>query len=168
MADASSIRYAKSGLPTAAGRNRGSLRFDTVNGAAKVSDGVNWVDFSTGPLASYLQSGQTFASQAFFVAPQACVVNAISEVHAVAGSDGGAVTAVVTKDTGTQAPGAGTSLHASGSFNLKGTANTVQTAVLSGTLATLTLAAGDRLSVKLTGTPTALAGTVVTAQILWI
>lgn len=166
MADASSIRYAST-LPAATGRNRGSIRFDTVKNQAKVSDGTDWVDVVTGSAVSFVQSG-TFATAAFFVAPQACKVLAISEVHGVAGTDPGAVTAVVTKDTGTQAPGAGTSLHQSGSFNLKGTANTVQTATLSTTPATLTLAAGDRLAVKLTGTPTALAGAVVTATIEWL
>lgn len=166
MADASSIRYAAT-LPVATGRNKGSVRFDTTNSAAKVSDGSNWVRFSVGPVASYIQSG-TFATTTFFVAPQACKVTAVSEVHSTAGSDGGAVTAVVTKDTGTDAPGAGTSLHQSGSFNMKGTANTVQNATLSTTAATLTLAAGDRLAVKLTGTPTAVAGAVVSAQLAWL
>ena len=166
MGDASSIRYAAA-LPVATGRNKGSVRFDTVNSAAKVSDGTDWVKFSAGPALSYVQTG-TLATTVFFVAPQACKVTAISEVHSTAGSDGSAVTAVVTKDTSTNAPGAGTSLHASGSFNLKGTANTVQNAVLSATAATLTLAAGDRLAVKLTGTATALAGAVVTAQLAWL
>lgn len=166
MADASSIRYAAT-LPAATGRNKGSVRFDTTNSVAKVSDGSNWVKFSVGPVASYIQSG-TFATTTFFVAPQACKVTAVSEVHSTAGSDGGAVTAVVTKDTGTDAPGAGTSLHQSGSFNMKGTANTVQNATLSTTAATLTLAAGDRLAVKLTGTPTAVAGAVVSAQLAWL
>lgn len=166
MADASSIRYAAT-LPAATGRNRGSVRFDTVNAAAKVSDGSDWVEFSAGPAPTFVQSG-TFATTTFFVAPQACKVTAISEVHSTLGTDAGTVTAVVTKDTGTQAPGAGTSLHQSGSFNLKGANNTVQNAVLSTTPATLILAAGDRLAVKLTGTPTAVAGAVVTAQISWL
>ena len=166
MADASSIRYAAT-LPAASGRNRGSVRYDTTNNAAKVSDGADFVEFTVGPAVSYVQSG-TFATTTFFVAPQACKVTAISEVHSTLGTDPGAVTAVVTKDTGTQAPGAGTSLHQSGSFNLKGANHTVQNATLSTTAATLTLAAGDRLAVKLTGTPTALAGAVVTAQIAWL
>ena len=52
--------------------------------------------------------------------------------------------------------------------DLKGANNTVQNAVLSTTAGVLTLAAGDRLAVKLTGTPTAVAGAVVTAQISWL
>ncbi len=167
MADASSLRYAAT-LPTATGRNKGSVRFDTTNEAAKVSDGTDWVEFSVGPIASYVQGADTVATSVFFVAPQACKVLAIREVHSTAGSDLGAVTAVVTKDTGTAAPGAGTSLHQSGSFNLKGTANTVQAATLSTTAATLTLAAGDRLAVKLTGDSTAVAGAVVTVQLAWL
>ena len=166
MADASSIRHAAT-VPSATGRNRGSVRFDTTNNAAKVSDGTDFVEFSVGPAATFVQSG-TLATGTFFVAPQACKVTAISQVHSTAGSDGSAVTAVVTKDTGTAAPGAGTSLHQSGSFNLKATANTVQTATLSTTAATLALAAGDRLAFKLTGTPTAVAGATVTVQLAWL
>lgn len=165
MADASSIRYAAT-LPSATGRNRGSVRFDTTNNVAKVSDGTDWIRLGADH-ASFVQTG-TFATSVFFVAPAACKVLAISEVHSTAGSDAGAVTAVVTHDSGTAVPGAGTSLHQSGSFNLKGTANTVQNATLSTTAATITLSAGDRLAVKLTGTPTAVAGAVVTAQIAWL
>lgn len=166
MADASSIRYASS-LPSATGRNKGSIRFDTSDSTAKIADGADWVDVTVGSAVSFTQLA-TFATSTFFVAPQACKVLAISEVHSTAGSDAGAVTAVVTKDTGTAAPGAGTSLHQSGSFNLKGTANTVQNATLSTTAATLSLAAGDRLAVKLTGTPTAVAGSTVTVTLAWL
>jgi hypothetical protein len=68
----------------------------------------------------------------------------------------------VIKDTGTAAPGAGTSLHQSGSFNLNATANTVQTATVSTTVATLTMAAGDRLAVKFANAIQASVGIVVT------
>ena len=83
MADASSIRYAAT-LPAATGRNRGGVRYDTTNNAAKVSDGTDWVEFTVGPVATYIQPA-TFATGTFFVAPQACKVVAISEVHSVAG-----------------------------------------------------------------------------------
>lgn len=94
----------------------------------------------------------------FFIAPFACQVVAISEVHTTAGSDGSAVTLDVEKLTGTQAPGAGVACLGATKVNLKGTANTVQSPALSGTTANLQLAAGDRLSLLLSGTPTALAG----------
>lgn len=101
---------------------------------------------------------------AFWIAPFACRVVSIREMHTTAGSDGGAVTLVVEKLTGTQAPGAGTSLQ-SANIDLKGTANTVQAPALSATASDLALAAGNRLALKLTGTPTAIAGLVLTVEL---
>lgn len=49
-----------------------------------------------------------------------------------------------------------------GTFNMKGTANTVQSATLTSTTANKKLAVGDRLSVNFRGTTTALAGVVTT------
>lgn len=187
MADASSIRYAAS-LPIATGRNAGAVRYDTVNQVAVVSDGSDWIEFGVGPSAlnlvdgkiaaaalvaatasgnsvTFIQSG-TLATAAFFVAPAACKIVAVAEVHAVAGDDAGAVTAVVTKDTGTAAPGAGTAVT-TGTFNLKGTANTAQVGTLAAS-GTITLARGDRLSVKLTGTATTLAGTIISLRLTWV
>ena len=97
----------------------------------------------------------------FFVAPFACEVVGVDEVHGTAGSDGGAVTLQVERLQGTEAPGGNGDALLSATIDLKGTANTVQ----SGTLVTTTvveLAAGDRLGVDITGTTTALADAVVT------
>lgn len=99
-----------------------------------------------------------------YVAIRPVRVTAVREVHTVAGSDVGAVTLAVTKCTGTTAPASGTAVHA-GTADLKGTANTVQTLTLSTTLATLTLAAGDRLAIDVTGTLTAVAGGVVIVEL---
>lgn len=110
----------------------------------------------------------SLADECFFIANRAYEVVAIREVHSTAGSDGGAVNLQVTKDTSTNAPGAGTDLltnNANAGFDLKGTANTVQTGTLTGTGASLQLAAGDRLSVDFAGTLTALAGVVVTVSL---
>lgn len=79
----------------------------------------------------------------------------------VAATNGGTVTADVTKDTGTTAPGAGTSVLAAAQ-SVKGTADTTVFPALSATASVLLMAAGDRLAVKLTGTLTALTGLVVT------
>lgn len=109
-------------------------------------------------------AGETLTDACFFIAHTACKVTGIRQVHSVAGSDGGAVNLQVTKDTGTNAPGAGTDLLTNNSdagFNLKATANTVQTGTLTGTAASLILAAGNRLSIDVAGTPTAVAGCVV-------
>ncbi len=104
----------------------------------------------------------SLADEAFFIADRAYQVMAIREVHATAGNDAGAVAAQITKDTGTNAPGAGTDLLTSTGFNMKAAANTVQTGTLVGTAATLLLAAGDRLAIDFNGTLTSLAGVVVT------
>lgn len=110
----------------------------------------------------------SLADQAFFIADRAYVVDSIREVHSVAGDNGGAVNLQVTKDTGTQAPGAGTDLltnNTNAGFDLKATANTVQVGTLVGTAGVTTLAAGNRLSVDFAGTLTTLAGVVVTVML---
>ena len=100
----------------------------------------------------------------FFIADRGYTVTGISEVHGTAGSDGGAVTLIVEKCTGTQASGAGVTLQ-SANIDLKATANTVQSPALTATGADLVLAAGNRLGLVLTGTPTAVANVVVTVQL---
>ena len=111
-------------------------------------------------VATYFFTGTPAATdQVFFLAPRALRVVTMSEVHSTAA--GGTSTLTVIKDTGTSAPGAGTSLHQSGSFNLNATANTVQNGVVSTTTATVTLAAGDRLSVKFANAIQSTAGLVV-------
>lgn len=114
--------------------------------------------------ATYFFTGTPAATdQAFFLATRAMVVKSISQVHSVAA--GGTSTLTVIKDTTTAAPGAGTVLQ-TGSFNLNATANTVQTGTLAASAATLTLAAGDRLSVKYANAIQASAGIVVTVGLM--
>lgn len=108
------------------------------------------------------------ADQCFFIANRPYQIIGMRQVHSVAGSDPGSVNLQVTKDTGTNAPGAGTDLltnNSNAGFNLKGTANTVQVGTLTTTAAALKLAPGDRLSVDFAGTLTALAGVVVTVEL---
>lgn len=100
----------------------------------------------------------------FFIADQAYTVVGITYVNKTAGTVAGA-TAAVTKDTGTTAPGAGTSLQ-SAAFTCLAVANTVATATLTATTAALTLAAGDRLSALFAGTLTTLAGVVITVTMI--
>lgn len=114
----------------------------------------------------YLNANAALATQAFFTADKVMQISGISEVHAVLGTDAGAVTAVVTHDTVGQAPGAGTVVQTN-TFNLKGTINTVQFATLlapngDGSPANaLILQPGDRLTIKFTGVLTSLAGVVL-------
>lgn len=94
-----------------------------------------------------------------FVAPRRYVVQSIKGSPTVAGSDGSAVTAVIKKASGTTAIASGTAIH-SGTYNLKGTADTVQTLTLSTTSGVTTINAGDRVGIDFTGTLTAAVGTV--------
>ncbi len=100
----------------------------------------------------------------FFIADQAYKVVAVSYVNKTAGTVAGA-TATVTKDTGTTAPGAGTALLTA-AFTCLAVANTVANGTMVSTAATVTLAAGDRLSVLFAGTLTTLAGVVVTVSMI--
>jgi hypothetical protein len=86
-------------------------------------------------------------------------VKAITGSPTVAGSDGGAVTAAIKKASSTTAIASGTALH-SGTFNLKGTADTVQNLTLSTTEAVDIISAGDRIGVDFTGTLTDAVGCI--------
>lgn len=96
----------------------------------------------------------------FFVATRAFRVVSISQVHAVAA--GGTSTLQVTKDTATDAPGAGTDLL-SAAFNLNATANTVQAGTLVTTAGVTSLAAGNRLAVDFADAIQSSSGIAVTA-----
>lgn len=96
----------------------------------------------------------------FFVATRPLFLVSASQVHSVAA--GGTSTAQITKDTSTDAPGAGTDLL-SAAFNLNATANTVQTGSLIATVASKTFAAGDRLAVDFADAVQSSAGIAITA-----
>jgi hypothetical protein len=104
-----------------------------------------------------------------FVADRAYQVASIKEVHAVAGTDSGAVTLGVRKITDASAPGAvaGATVKelVTADFNLKSTANTTVNGALSATVADLQLAAGDKLGLNFTGILTALAGATLTVEL---
>lgn len=107
--------------------------------------------------------------QAFFIADGYYTVVGIKYVHSTAGSDGSAVNVQVTKDTGTDAPGAGTDLltnNTNAGFNCKGTANTVQDGTLVTTAGVVDLAPGNRLALDFAGTVTALAGVTVVVTLV--
>ena len=98
-------------------------------------------------------------TQVFFIATRPLYIVEASEIHSTA--NGATLTLGVYKDTSTNAPGAGTDIMST-DFNLNATANTIQNTGLTATVATKTMAAGDRLSVKYSTTLTSLAGPVVT------
>lgn len=100
--------------------------------------------------------------QTIFVANRACRVVAIRGVPDVAGTDGGAVTATIRKVPSGTAITAGNALH-SGTYNLKGAADTVQSLTLTSTVADLILAAGDKVCVDFSGTLTSAVGCISVA-----
>ena len=114
----------------------------------------------------YIVADQYIASSVadlqFFTTPVKCQVVAVREVHETAGTDGGAVTGTIRRCQGTEAATAGDDLLGTTKINFKGTALTEQTPALTDTTANLILEAGDRLSLDVTGTTTALAGVIVT------
>lgn len=114
----------------------------------------------------YIVADQFIASSVadlqFFTAPVKCEVVSVREVHATAGTDAGAVTGTIRRCQGTEAATAGDDLLGTTKINFKGTALTEQTPALTSTTANLILEPGDRLSLDVTGTTTALAGVIVT------
>jgi hypothetical protein len=104
----------------------------------------------------------TVADVQFWTAPVKCEVVAVREIHVTAGTDGGAVTGTIRRCQGTEAATAGDDLLGDTKINLKGTALTEQTPGLTATTADLVLEAGNRLSLDVTGTTTALAGVILT------
>lgn len=116
-------------------------------------------------MVSYASYGAgSLATQVFFIAPVAMRVLKVSEVHSAAEASAGTLTADITKDDGTDAPGAGVTVLGSTKADLKGTANTVQSPALTDTAADLVMAAGDRLAFKPSAAGTEAANVVVTVQ----
>ena len=104
----------------------------------------------------------TSTSQDLLVAPYPLQVSGVSVTFGTASSSG---TADLVKMTGTTAVGSGTTTL-TGIMSLAGTANTPVNGTLVSTLATLQLAKGDRLGLKLGGTLTSLANCNVTVRFI--
>lgn len=125
-----------------------------------VAMGLRGADGGAGPFihqaAPYNASS---VDMVVFVATRQMRVEAITPRVTVAGTDAGAVTAVIRKVPSGTAITSGTALH-SGTFNLKGTADTNQALTLSTTATDLLLAAGDSIAIDFTGTLTSATGTV--------
>lgn len=101
---------------------------------------------------------------AFFIAPFPCTVIAMTEIHQTAGTNGGAVTLQLEKLTGTTAPDSGVNLLKT-ALSLKGTAETLKNGTIvvtyTGSVRNATLATGDRLCLKDSGTLTSVANVSV-------
>jgi hypothetical protein len=169
------VRYVSgTGSPIGDSEMANDKKFPVGSTYIDIATGLQYVKYAATlwkSVGKFTQSTTLLVDGAFFVAPRACVVTAVQWVHAVAGTDGSAVNVQLVKDTGTNAPGAGTDLltnNTNAGFNCKGTANTVQNGTLTATAASLKLAAGDRLSVDYAGTLTTLAGVVMTVELEWL
>lgn len=115
---------------------------------------------SFAPAVFVANANAAIATQAIYLANRPVTITGVSMVWGTAATNAGAVTLTVTKDTGTTAPGAGTSVLTAVQ-SVKGAINTPVNPALTATAATLTMATGDRLSLLTAGTLTALAGVVV-------
>jgi len=138
-----------------------------VQGATGVITGADGLTVAGRIVPSYFYveyrqtAGETPTTATVWAAPEGCKLVGVVERHKVLGTDAGAVTISVAKDPTGTAPGAGIGLLTA-ALSLKTTNNTNQSGALSGTLSDVTFAAGDGLSVVLTGTMTAVAGVSVT------
>lgn len=111
-----------------------------------------------------MQLNSSIGTTTFFVSTGSYVVTGVRAIWSTAATNGGTVTYDVFKDTSTNAPGAGTSILTA-AVSVKTAVNTVSVPALTATVATLRMDAGDRLSVVMTGTLTALAGLVVVVSL---
>jgi len=100
----------------------------------------------------------------FFVADRSLTVVGINGRVRVVGSDAGTVTGQLRKAASTVAPASGVLLH-TGTFNLKGTADTNQTLTLSTTASDLTVPSGTGLCFDLTGISTAANGCITVSMV---
>lgn len=133
----------------------------TVTDTDKLTIGGNKIA-NTLTFTCYGINANSLSGDCMFIADRAYQVTGIKVEQKTAGGAG--CVADIEKLTGTTAPGSGT-VMGTGSYDCNGTANnTVTTYTLTGTTATLQLAAGDRMGIKLGGTLTALAGLTATVQ----
>ena len=100
--------------------------------------------------------------QVFFLNTRSASIRVVAMRCIFSVAAGGASTVTITKDTGTQAPGTGTSIQ-TGSFDLNATANTVQAGVLASP--PVLLASGNRLAIKFANAIQSTAGLVISVQI---
>lgn len=147
------------GITLAAGDRLSIVFTGTLTALAGVVVSVySYAGFKEGT-AQYVMNASP-ANAGFFLANRDALITGVKMIWSTAGTDAGAVTIDVTHETGTTAPAGGTSILTAAQ-SAKTAANTVASPALTGTASALSMAAGDRLSVKFTGTLTALAGVVV-------
>jgi len=112
-------------------------------------------------VVSFPINAETVAAH-LWIAPDAYTVTKIEEIHAVKSDSGLPAVIMVTKTTGTEAPGSGKALIADAYLYLTNDANVLQSPALT---TDVNLVAGDRLSIYTNRTPTALAGGIITVTL---
>lgn len=110
---------------------------------------------------TFILDAATAVSRTAFIADSGYQVAGVKIAFGTASASG---TFTIEKLTGTQAPGGGTALL-TGALSTAGTANTVLSGTLIATLASLKLAAGDRIGFVFGGTQTGLVGLAVTLSL---
>lgn len=127
---------------------------------ADASVGIQGSDLDDGAFLSInIEYNASAVDKVAFVATRRYIVKAITGRPTVAGTDGSAVTAVIKKAASATAITSGTALHSS-TYNLKGTADTIQALTLSTTAADLEIPAGTAIGIDFTGTLTSATGVV--------
>ena len=127
---------------------------------ADASIGIQGSDLDDGAFLSInIEYNASAVDKVAFVATRRYIVKAITGRPTVAGTDGSAVTAVIKKAASATAITSGTALHSS-TYNLKGTADTIQALTLSTTASDLEIPAGTAIGIDFTGTLTSATGVV--------
>ena len=124
------------------------------------STGIRGTDLDDGGFVFVnIEYNASSVDKVSFVATRTMIVKGIIGRPTVAGTDAGAVTAVIKKAASATAITSGTALHSS-TFNLKGTADTNQTLTLSTTPSDLIIPAGTCVGIDFTGVLTSATGVV--------
>lgn len=124
------------------------------------SFGIQGKDLGEGPfVVASTEWNAASVDKVFFVANRAMKVKAIHSRVTVAGTDAGAVSAVIRRIANGVAVTAGV-VQNTGSIDLKGAADTIQTLGLSAVIGALDVAAGDSFSIDFTGVLTSATGVV--------
>lgn len=133
---------------------------------AQDSTGVSkWsLDSSGNPIGSRFAVTAPLAAASVdnwaFIAPRACKIVSIKEVHSVVGGSSAAVSPRKVTDVSAPGAAAGATVKelCTAGFDLTATANTVVTGTLSATASDYAFAAGDKLGLDFSGTLTGLVG----------
>ena len=135
-----------------------------LGAAAKVRSNELGADVKIIPteyVSTELVAGSPATGTFFWVAPYACQVTAVKEIHSVVGGASAAVKArkiIGDAVAPNAAAGANVKELATAAFDLTASANVLRTATLSATVTDLQLAKGDRLAYVPSGTLTGLIG----------